>query len=234
MNAGITTICKRAMAGPSPAWPPSAAGLSSPLRPPAPARPTACTGFTLAELLVVIALIMLLAVLTVPAFKGISGGTNLTRAADETAGLVHLARQRAVTFNRQVAIRFYEKDDGFGSCQLWEKPDSASDPGDPKSWKAVGQEQQLPLGVIAKKDNQFSPLLAKFANNTEQKPRGNVKYAEVLFTPAGALVASGSEAMITFVPSPTTSASGLVQGLPPNFATLVIEPFNARPTIYRP
>lgn len=190
--------------------------------------------FTLIELLLVTALILILAGLAIPAFKGMSGGASLTRASEEIAALISLARQRASTFNRQVAIRFYEGGGGFSSHQIWEKPEASSDPSAPASWRPVGPEVSMPLGTLIKKSAAFSPLLEKFPNNTESKPRGTVRYSEVLFTPSGSMVAASSEAHLTIVPTPAPPGAGVVPGLPSNFATIVIEPFNSRPAIYRP
>jgi len=194
------------------------------------------TAFSLLELLVVMAIIVIILALVVPAMRGISGGINMTSVAEEVSGSVSRARQRASTFNRQSRMRFYEDFTGAlsKSYQIWEKPDIASDPTLAASWKPVEAERAMPAGVTIKKDATHSALLDIYKNLSETKPRGAVKYSEVLFTPSGSLVASSSSAHITIVPEVGPATGGVVAELPPNFAVVVIEPVNSRPTIYRP
>ena len=185
----------------------------------------ACSAFSLLELLVVIAIIGVLSTLLVPAMRGISGGTNLTAASEEFSGTVNLARQRASTFNRQVAIRFWQDGSNFRSYQLWEQKDLA----DMNSWQAVDKIKNLPTGVVATNDATFSSLLTRNKGTTDGKT-----YADVLLTPSGSLVASTNQTALTFVPEFGPSSGGVVSGLPPNFATVAIDPINTIPRVYRP
>ncbi len=195
------------------------------------------SAFSLIELLVVMVIIAILMTLLVPAIRGLSEGINMTGASEEISAAVSLAHQRASTFNRQVAIRFYRDETGgeiFSSYQIWDKPSSSSDPTVAASWKPVNPERRLPTGVAVKSDAKFSALLDIYNNLTEAKPRGSVKYSEVLFTPAGSLVAPSNRAFLTLVPEADPRTDGVVTGLPPNFAVVAIEPINARPTVFRP
>jgi uncharacterized protein (TIGR02596 family) len=185
----------------------------------------ACRAFSLLELLVVIAIIAILSVMLTPAMRGISGGTNLTAASEEFSGTVNLARQRASTFNRQVAIRFWQDGSNFRSYQLWEQKDLA----DMNSWQAVDKIKNLPTGVVATNDAKFSSLLTRNTGTTNGKT-----YADVLLTPSGALLASTNQTAVTFVPEFGPSSGGVVSGLPPNFATVTIDAINTIPRVYRP
>jgi len=184
-----------------------------------------CKAFSLLELLVVIAIIGTLSVMLAPAMRGISGGTNLTAASEEFVGTVNLARQRASTFNRQVAIRFWKDGNNFRSYQLWEQKDLA----DMNSWQAVEKIKTFPTGVVATNDATFSSLLTRNTGTTNGKD-----YADVLLTPSGSLVASQSQTAVTFVPEFGPTSGGVVSGLPPNFATVAIDPINTIPRVYRP
>ena len=185
------------------------------------------SGFSLLELLVVIAIIMMLAVFMLPAMKGISGGTNLTAATEEFVGVVNLARQRSSTFNRQVAIRFWSDSASgpYRSYQLWEQKDLA----DPASWQSIEAERKLPIGIIITNSASYSSLLTRYKGTTNSRT-----YADALFTPSGALVASSGQTSVTFVPEFGPQNGGMVSGLPPNFGVVDINAMNSIPTIYRP
>jgi uncharacterized protein (TIGR02596 family) len=75
-------------------------------------RPAA---FTLVELLAVIAIILLLASLSVTAFNKIGDAKSLSSAANTLSDQLNLARQTALSRNCQAEIRFYELPHGDGS-----------------------------------------------------------------------------------------------------------------------
>ncbi len=186
------------------------------------------SAFSLIELLVVMTIMIALATLTLPAMRGISGGSNLTGATEELSGVVNLARQRASTFNRQVAIRFWRDGENYRSYQIWEQRDSA----DTNSWVPAERERKLPQGILITNHATYSSLLAR-AGNTGTSANGRA-YADALITPAGTLVASPEQTAVTLVPEFGPSGDGMVPGLPVNFGTVVIEPANTIPRIYRP
>jgi len=67
-------------------------------------------GFTLLELLIVIAIIALLMVLIAPAFTTIKGGTDVTSAAYTIKGVLDTARTYAKANNTYTWVGFYEED----------------------------------------------------------------------------------------------------------------------------
>src|SRR5438552_17580258 len=67
-------------------------------------------GFTLLELLIVIAIIALLMVLIAPAFTTIKGGTDVTSAAYTIKGVLDTARTYAKANNTYVFVGFAEVD----------------------------------------------------------------------------------------------------------------------------
>lgn len=188
-------------------------------------HPFSISGFSLIELLVVIAIIVILAVIALPAIRGISGGTGLTSAAEEFVGAANLARQRASTFNRQVAIRFWKEGSNYTSYQIWEQKHSAFT----NSWRAVERERKFQVGVVVMNHGTNSSMLTRFTGTTNGRD-----YAQVLFTPAGALVASTNQTAVSFIQANGPQSGGIVPGLPPNFATVVIDPLNGIPRLYRP
>jgi uncharacterized protein (TIGR02596 family) len=70
--------------------------------------PEKVRGFSLTELLVVMAIIALLGVLTVPSLQGLLSSTDLKGSANSLAGELDLARQTASTRNVAVEVRLYQ------------------------------------------------------------------------------------------------------------------------------
>ncbi|HEX5719764.1 MAG TPA: GspH/FimT family protein [Thermoanaerobaculia bacterium] len=80
-------------------------------------------GFQLVELLVVLALFMLLAGITVPSLLRISGKWRLRSAAAEVVGTMRLARALAVRRCTNVALKFRPRSDGHATWSLYRDAD---------------------------------------------------------------------------------------------------------------
>jgi type II secretory pathway pseudopilin PulG len=80
-------------------------------------------GFQLVELLVVLALFMLLAGITVPSLLRISGRWRLRSAAAEVVGTMRLARALAVRQCTNVALKFRPRADGHATWSLYRDAD---------------------------------------------------------------------------------------------------------------
>jgi prepilin-type N-terminal cleavage/methylation domain-containing protein len=72
--------------------------------------PESIRGFTLLELLIVVAIIATLLVLMAPAFTYIKGGTDVTSAAYTIKGVLETARTYAKANNTYTWVGFYEED----------------------------------------------------------------------------------------------------------------------------
>ncbi|MFL6292022.1 MAG: Tfp pilus assembly protein FimT/FimU [Thermoanaerobaculia bacterium] len=80
-------------------------------------------GFQLVELLVVLALFMIMAGLTVPSFLRISGQWRMRLAAEEVVGAMRLARAFAVRRCANVALKFRPRADGHATYALYRDAD---------------------------------------------------------------------------------------------------------------
>jgi len=65
-------------------------------------------GFTLVEMLVVLAIIAILSVLALPSIKGVLGSMDMKGAVNIVTSQLELARQTATTRNTQVEVRIYQ------------------------------------------------------------------------------------------------------------------------------
>ena len=73
-------------------------------------RSSISRSFTLVELLVVIAMIVIMMALLVPAMTGIKGGQDVTKAAYDVSGVLEQARTYAIANNTYVWVGFFEED----------------------------------------------------------------------------------------------------------------------------
>jgi prepilin-type N-terminal cleavage/methylation domain-containing protein len=80
-------------------------------------------GFQLVELLVVLALIGMMACMTVPSILRISGQWRLRLAAEEVVGTMRLARALAVRRCANVALKFRPRADGHATYSLYRDAD---------------------------------------------------------------------------------------------------------------
>jgi len=190
------------------------------------------TGFSLVELLIVIAIVMVLAAVAVPSIDAVMRGSNLTRGGQIIADQLALARQEAVSRNRDVEVRFYQ----------------ISDSGD-KDWKAVqflrieqglngpttnlaSRLILLPDGIhLAARDN-LSPLITtpSIAGSQDVGARGNLKYAGFRFRADGSLDSSVDDSRNYL----TVSSVKDTANPPANFYTIQINPLTGKAAIFRP
>jgi len=80
-------------------------------------------GFQLVELLVVLALFLIMAGLTVPSFLRISGQWRMRLAAEEVVGAMRLARAFAVRRCANVALKFRPRPDGHATYAIYRDAD---------------------------------------------------------------------------------------------------------------
>jgi len=82
------------------------------MRPPPPHADPAAGAFTLVEMLTVLGVIVLVLAMVMPALNGMLDGRKLDATAGQVAASLRLARQQAITANRDLEVRFYEFREG--------------------------------------------------------------------------------------------------------------------------
>jgi len=187
--------------------------------------------FSLIELLTVIAILGILSTLLVPAISSISRGSNLNRAGQMIADELALARQEAVTKNRDVEVRFYELTNGLSpgwrAVRRWRVDQTPTGPVTNASSRLI----VIPEGIVMATKNDLSPLVtSNTVTGTETHPSyGSVKYSSFRFRGNGSLKTSvDTNTYVTLVNAPDSEAR------PANFYTLQINPLTGKVSIFRP
>ncbi len=188
-------------------------------------------GFSLIELLVVMGIIILIASLVAPSFSSIVLGTNLSRAGQVVGDEMILARQEAVTKNRDVTVRFYKWDDlgtsAWRGMQIVtdEQVDGVS------KVRPLARMKALPQGVVF--DPALSPLLDLGAVPVSGETSTPDKVTE---TASFRFRANGStDPKFDVSESYVTLKSENDPSNPPdNYYTLVVNPVTGKITTYRP
>jgi uncharacterized protein (TIGR02596 family) len=188
------------------------------------------SAFSLIELLLVIAILALLAAVTLPAVGSITQANAIGRAGQTLGDVMILARQEAVAKSRDVEVRIIDVPDpmwpGYRAVQLWIS-DEAGTTNTP-----LGKIQKLPEAVVIA-SNVLSPLLAadtSVSGTTNFGALGSCAYKGFRVRSSGSLP-----------PAITTSNNFLTIQLardteipPKNFYAVRVNPITGRVSIHRP
>jgi uncharacterized protein (TIGR02596 family) len=202
--------------------------------------PSKRCGFSLLELLVVIAVIAIMAALAVSGFHSITGANSITSSADRIAAALDLARQSAMTKNKKIEVRFYEAPalgwtNDFRAFQIFEIGDSGS---------ATPLTKSAALGTptIIARDTGLSTLLLserEKTNWTTNDPRISIPNAGtgyvcryLQFRPDGSTdLPVDGKWHLTIVDA---KAPGSAAEPPANFACIWVEPVSGAVRVLRP
>ena len=198
--------------------------------------------FSLIELLVVIAIIGVMSALVVPAMSSVLRGNEMNRAEQMVQQQLASARQTAIARNRRVEVRFYKFDnpDEIGTTQTFCGLQSflIDDTG---AATPIGRLTKLPATVLMNETPANSTLLQvpnkTWTAGTDPQitlPGVGTSYTAKAFQfrPDGST--SLSPASNSFLTLHAATAGATASSLPPNFATIQIDPVSGAVRTYRP
>ncbi|HEY8967366.1 MAG TPA: Verru_Chthon cassette protein D [Candidatus Methylacidiphilales bacterium] len=193
--------------------------------------------FSLVEVLLVVALVSLLAFLSLPAFNSARNASSLSSSRQIVVAELNLARQTAISRSLPVEVRVYQLP-GYGA-----KPGE----GGPEIFRAVqaftidgtttnvlDKVTFFPQPAKASPDPTASPLLQETSDGAFRLPEvgSNYRYASVTFGPDGAL--QGTTSTNTFLTLVLDHAPVKSGNLPANFVTVQVDPATGRVFTYSP
>jgi uncharacterized protein (TIGR02596 family) len=200
---------------------------------------SARTAFSLVELLVVVAIIAILAGLSVTGFNSILRSSRLDQAGRAVLDEINLARQVASARNENVELRFIRRprDDGSGSNVYWQVQSGVlSVTGTTTNFSPLRPAASLPAGTAMETNATLSPLLAWGQEKTQTNP--NYKFVALTVRPTGEVepvntppVNALPQWCITIVPE---RQMGQPLAQIADFVTIQIDPLTSRPRSYRP
>jgi uncharacterized protein (TIGR02596 family) len=227
---------------------------TSPIFPSSARRP----GFTLVEVLIVLALIAMLLFMIVPGLKDVFRGSKLTGTADQIMGDLNLARQTAIKESVPVEVRFYKfrnpdarNEERFAAYQCFRLAQDLNTPSDyttKRIAKPIFEKvKTISQGVALVEAEQWSTLVSdEEMKQDRERVRGLVpgerdteaNYFSFIITPEGETNLDHSGAKQWYITLVTESdyqaAPDPAAMKPSNFITLQIDPYTANVRRYQP
>ena len=207
-------------------------------------RRNAVLGFSLIELLAVLAVLGIVAALTIPSMSSVLRGSALAAAEDELAAELGLARQQAVAGNRDVEVRFYRYTDSAAAGTLQDRFQSFQLVAYDESGKAIPSSRikKISPRVVLASDEKLSTLLGaslKKTWGTETKPSlptigTNYEAYAIRFRPDGSADLTPFPTVPWFLTLHDSAAGDGLKTPPANYATLVIDAVNGHVSRFRP
>lgn len=212
-------------------------------------HPQVYAGFTLIEMMVVVAVIALLTISVAPMVFDTMTATRITSAGETLAAQISLGRQLAVSGNQDVEVRFYEYEDVNepGSGRVVHAVVLMRSAGNftPGANGAVLAQQltdtfYLPSGIVVASGAKLSPPLYRLPANQDReniiKKSGSATYRAFHFYPDGStdLPQNSIPANQSYftVGEARLMASG--NAIPKNFYAVQVDPNTGRTVTYRP
>lgn len=221
-------------------------------------------GFTLVEVLVVLAIISLLVAAVTPGFVDVMRSTRLTSSGDAILNRISLAQQAALSGNVPVEFRFYKYKDAedplsgeqfraYQVVQLGEASINSSSSGATYgSPVAITPPIYLDSGIVIADSGLLSPLLqSTFDEGKNLFEIADAQYAALRFYPdgsfkqpmttAGGTGAASETGVVTpalansfFTLAEQIELEGSSANVPKNYYCIQLDPYTGRARLYRP
>lgn len=188
---------------------------------PPPALPGRAEGFSLVELLMVMAVIVVVMSLTVPAVVGLQRSYQLTKAATQVKDNLQLARQLAMTRNESIVASFSKAKDDLGNQSY--NVLTLSRMLSSGTLSPISKPIRLAGGIGISGDVRWSSIMDPSLSGTCVLQRTALPCQQIRFKASGATVlTSTSSWYLTLFYNPNSATP------PANFVTLVIDPVTSR------
>lgn len=210
-------------------------------------------GFSLIELLVVMAIITLVIGLLVPAFSSIGRAQALTSGGSAIIDSLTSARQTALAQNRVVEVRFYKRRENPGypadpvaNAEKFRSFRSVIYDDQVRHYRPLTAIQNLPAGVIIAEEAEFSSLLHPYTDTVPSRKldkeslpggEGEVEFQCIRFRPTGGtdLPPAGTPDNDKWFLTVKYESDPVVEGKPArNYVTAMLEPVSGRVRTFRP
>jgi uncharacterized protein (TIGR02596 family) len=200
-----------------------------------------CAGFSLLELMIVMAIFIALLGASVATFQKSARASNVVSAGEIVVGNLSLAQQIANTYNRQVEIRFYRMPDDNGAMayrafQLFRIETS----GTKAATKPIRFPQSVVLASAIDKTSilTLTPQTADASSPKLPRVGTNYQYVAFQFKPTGDIQPPSDNKLDTsskwFLTLILDNDPIKASGLPANFLTIQIDPVSGKTSVFRP
>lgn len=199
--------------------------------------------FSLLELLIVMAILALIAVLTMPALSSAMQGYRITQGTQILLDQITLARQLALSKNRAVETRIYSyKDPSVPGSERFFRAVQNFELQDDGTAKPLAKMVRLPSETILDSSSSLSPLLSSSRSKQWTSTDTQTSLPEIgtaydtrviVFRPSGYtdIPANGQSWFITLH---AANAGDNLSSLPKNFSIIQIDPWTGRTYVFRP
>jgi uncharacterized protein (TIGR02596 family) len=185
-------------------------------------------GFSLLELLAVLAIAAILTALTVGAFSSLAQGTAVAAGGQMIADTLTEARQDAVSQNLAVEVRIYQDAPGYDALQLyWIRADNTTLPIHP----LVLLPNTVIIDPTSARSSLLGDVLAVIPPTDAGDPRFNAKTRVFHFLPDGSTdLAVGTNWFLTV----RAIAANDPTHFPANWSCVQVDPATGRVQVLRP